>query len=100
MCNQAAGLSRCLSKVQQDLSSHLKIIQTEHSKGKSADKVGSATQELQYLTFQLLHLPVYGENDFRHCFKESRRHLKGCIHGAEDLIAPTGGGWVGATLGA
>ena len=49
MCNQAAGFSRCLSKVQQDLSSQLKIIQAEHSKGKSADKVGSAKEELQYL---------------------------------------------------
>ena len=49
MCNQAAGFSRCLSKVQQDLSSQLKIIQAEHSKEKSADNVGSATEELQYL---------------------------------------------------
>ena len=49
ICNQAAGLSRCVSKVQQSMASQLKILQSEHSKGKSADKVGGATEELQYL---------------------------------------------------
>ena len=49
MCNQAAGLSRCLNKVQQDISSQLKIIQGEHTKGKSASKASSATNELQHL---------------------------------------------------
>ena len=49
ICNQAAGLSRCVSKVQQHMTSQLKILQSEHSKGKSADKVGGATEELQYL---------------------------------------------------
>ena len=67
MCNQAAGLSRCLSKVQQDLSSQLKIIQTEHSKGKSADKVGSATDELQYL----LHF----NSSISQCMAKSMEHL-------------------------
>ena len=60
MCNQAAGLSRCLGKVQEDLSSQLKIIQAERSKGKSAEKVSTATEVTVSLTFQLLHLPVYG----------------------------------------
>ena len=49
ICNQAAGLNRCLNKVQQGMTSQLKILQVEHSKGKSADKVGGATEELQYL---------------------------------------------------
>ena len=49
ICNQAAGLSRCLNKVQQGMTSQLKIVQSEHSKVKSADKVGGATEELQYL---------------------------------------------------
>ena len=49
ICNQAAGLSRCLNKVQQGMSSQLKMLQSEDSKGKSADKVGGATEELQYL---------------------------------------------------
>ena len=47
--NQAAGLNRCLNKVQQNMTSQLKILQTEQSKGKSADRVGGATAELQYL---------------------------------------------------
>ena len=67
MCNQAAGFSRCLSKVQQDLYSQLKIIQAEHSKGKSADKVGSATEELQYL----LHF----NSSISQCMAKTMEHL-------------------------
>ena len=67
MCNQAAGFSRCLSKVQQGLSSQLKIIQAEHSKGKSADKVGSATEELQYL----LHF----NSSISQCMAKTMEHL-------------------------
>ena len=67
MCNQAAGFSRCLSKVQQDLSSQLKIIQAQHSKGKSADKVGSATEELQYL--------LYFNSSISQCMAKTMEHL-------------------------
>ena len=67
MCNQAAGFSRCLSKVQQDLSSQLKIIQAEYSKGKSADKVGSAAEELQYL----LHF----NSSISQCMAKTMEHL-------------------------
>ena len=67
MCNQAAGLSRCLCKVQQDLFSQLKIIQTEHSKGTSADKVGNATDELQYL----LHF----NSSISQCMAKTMEHL-------------------------
>ena len=49
MCNHAAGLSRCVSKVQQSMDSQLKILQSEHIKGQSADKAGGAMEELQYL---------------------------------------------------
>ena len=48
ICNQAAGFNRCLLKVQQNMQSHLKTIRTE-SKGKSAGKVSTATDELQFL---------------------------------------------------
>ena len=48
ICNQAAGFNRCLLKVQQNMQSHLKTIRTE-SKGKSASKVSTATDELQFL---------------------------------------------------
>ena len=48
-CNQAAALSRCPSKVQQGMQTHLKGLQNEQTKGKSAGKVGAATEELQYL---------------------------------------------------
>ena len=60
ICNQAAGLSRCVSKVQQNMASQLKILQSEHSKGKSADKVGGITVSYD---FQLLHYPVHDQNN-------------------------------------
>ena len=67
VCNQAAGLSRCLNKVQQDMSSQLKIIQGEHSKGKSAGKAGSATEELQ-------HLMHFNASIFQ-CMAKAMEHL-------------------------
>ena len=48
ICNQAVRFNRCLLKVQQSMQSQLKTIRTE-SKGKSASKVATATDELQYL---------------------------------------------------
>ena len=44
ICNQAAGFNPCL-KVQQNMQTQLRAIRTE-SKGKSASKVSSATDEL------------------------------------------------------
>ena len=44
-CNQADGLGRCPSKVQQGMQSQLRVIQSENPKGKSAGKVGTATEE-------------------------------------------------------
>ena len=49
MCNQTAGLSRYLSKVQQGMQTQLRVLQTEQAKRKSAGKVGGTTEELQYL---------------------------------------------------
>ena len=49
VCNQAAGLSRCLSKVQQGMQTQLKVLQTKQAKVKSAGNAGAATEELQYL---------------------------------------------------
>ena len=68
VCNQAAGLGRCLSKVQQGMlrvlqseqaqrksagkvgdAGMLRVLQSEQAQGKSAGKVGAAMEELQYL---------------------------------------------------
>ena len=49
-CNQAAGFSRCLFKVQENMQCQLKAISTDLSKGKSSAKVSTAVDELQYLT--------------------------------------------------
>ena len=49
MCNQAAAFSRCLTKVQENMTSQLKIIQGVTSKGKSATKITQAADELDFL---------------------------------------------------
>ena len=55
MCNQAAGLSRCLTKVQDSMVTQLKSLWMDKSKGKSADRTQQAVEELEYLvTFNRL----------------------------------------------
>ena len=49
MCNQAAGLSRCLTRVQDSMNSQLKTLRLD-SKGKSFEKMKQAVIELEYLT--------------------------------------------------
>ena len=49
MCNQAAGLSRCLTRVQDSMATQLKILRLD-SKGKSSEKMKQAVNELEYLT--------------------------------------------------
>ena len=49
MCNHAAAFSHCLTKVQEDMTSQLKIIQTATAKGKTASKVAQAAKELDFL---------------------------------------------------
>ena len=47
MCNQAAGLSRCLTRVQDSMNSHLKTLCLD---SKSSEKMKQAVSELEYLT--------------------------------------------------
>ena len=49
MCNQAAGLSRCLTRVQDSMATLLKTLRLD-SKGKSSEKMKQAVSELEYLT--------------------------------------------------
>ena len=49
MCNQAASLSRCLTKVQDAISSQLKTLHSDKSKGKSSERMQQAVDELEYL---------------------------------------------------
>ena len=49
ICNQAAGFSRWLSKVQTSMQAQLRKIPAEQSKGKSSEKTSSAIGEFQYL---------------------------------------------------
>ena len=49
MCNQAAGLSRCLTKVQDSMVTHLKTLRVDKTKGKSAERTQQAVEELEYL---------------------------------------------------
>ena len=48
MCNQAAGLSRCLTRVQDSMATQLKTLRLD-SKGKSSEKMKQAVNELEYL---------------------------------------------------
>ena len=51
MCNhtQSAGLSRCLTKVQDSMVTQLKSLRSDSSKGKSAERTQQAVEELEYL---------------------------------------------------
>ena len=48
ICNHAAGFTRCLLKIQENMNTQLKAIKVE-SKGKTAAKVSSAVDKLQFL---------------------------------------------------
>ena len=49
MCNQAAGLSRCLTQVQESMVTHLKTLRVDKTKGKAAERRQQAVEELEYL---------------------------------------------------
>ena len=49
MCNQAAAFSCCLTKVQENMSTQLMIIQGVTAKGKSSRKLQQATDKLDFL---------------------------------------------------
>ena len=49
MCNQAAGLSRCLTKVQDSMVTQLKSLRVDTGKGKVAERTQQAVEELEYL---------------------------------------------------
>ena len=48
MCNQAAGLSRCLTRVQDAMTAQLKTLHLD-KKGKSSERMKQAVEELEYL---------------------------------------------------
>ena len=49
MCNQAAALSRCLTRVQDVMSTQLKNLHLDKGKGKSSERTQQAIDELDYL---------------------------------------------------
>ena len=49
MCNQAAGLSRCLTRVQDSMSTQLRHLHVDKGKGKSSERIQQAVDELEYL---------------------------------------------------
>ena len=49
MCNQAAGLSRCLTRVQDAMSAQLRTLNLDKAKGKSSERMKQAVDELDYL---------------------------------------------------
>ena len=49
MCNQAAGLSRCLTKVQDSMVTQLKSLWVDSTKGNTSEGTQQAVEELEYL---------------------------------------------------
>ena len=49
MCSQAAGLSRCLTRVQDVMSTQLKNLHLDKSKDKSSERMQQVVDELEYL---------------------------------------------------
>ena len=49
MCNQAAGFSRCITKVQDASVAQLKTLHTDKGKGKAPERSQHAVDELEYL---------------------------------------------------
>ena len=49
MCNQVEGLSRCLTKVQDSMVTQLKSLRVDTGKGKAAERMQQAVEELEYL---------------------------------------------------
>ena len=49
MCNQAAGLSRCLTRVQDKMSTQLKSLHMVKGKGKSSERMQQAVDKLECL---------------------------------------------------
>ena len=49
MCNQAAGLSRCLTKEQDSMVTQLKSLRVDTAKGKAAERTQQAVEELECL---------------------------------------------------
>ena len=49
MCNQAAGLSRCLTKVQGAMVAQLKTLHSDKGKGKASGRSQHTVVELEYL---------------------------------------------------
>ena len=49
MCNQAAGLSRCLRKVHDSMVTHLKTLCVDKAKDKAAERTQQAVEELEHL---------------------------------------------------
>ena len=49
MCNQAAGLSRCLTKVHDSMVAQLKTLHLDKGKSKASERMQQAVYELEYL---------------------------------------------------
>ena len=59
MCNQAAGLSRCLTKVQDSMVTQLKSLRVDTGKGKAAERTHQAVEERIFGDFQPFNFSSY-----------------------------------------
>ena len=64
MCTQAAGLSRCLTKVQDEMFTQLKNLHSVKGKGKSSERTQHSCGRVGIFTdFQPFNLPSYGQDN-------------------------------------
>ena len=70
MCDQAAGLSRCLTRVQDSMVAQLKTLHHEKGKGKSSERSQHAVDKLDYLVTTEVS-PKLWPALCKNCLKES-----------------------------
>ena len=63
MCNQAACLSRCFTKLQDAMATQLMNLHADQGKGKSSERTQQAADELEYLV--TFNLPSHGQDNAR-----------------------------------
>ena len=69
MCSQAAGLSRCLTRVQDVMSTQLKSLHMDKGKGKFSERMQQAVDELEYLVHLAGQSPNPWPGQYRTCQK-------------------------------
>ena len=74
MCNQAAGLSKCLTKVQDSMVTQLKSLRVDTAKGKAAERTQQAVEELQFVQLCSVQCRI-SQRDYSSAWPTSLLHV-------------------------